>query len=79
MERKDETQAVMLSNFVFVGAMEIYTREGETDCQEVPSSGKQLRRAPLFSLTHRSSPTPARVPQRSGATPDPSPLPPLLQ
>ena len=39
--RRDETQAVMLSNFVFIGAVEVYTREGETDCEEIPKSGKQ--------------------------------------
>lgn len=74
IERQDETQAVTLSNFVFIGAVEIYTREGETDCEEIPNSGKQrMRRIPVFHLVPSSSPSPALTPLRPRAAPDPSP------
>lgn len=74
IQRRDEAQAVMLSNFVFIGAMEIYIREGETDCEEIPHSGKQqMRRTAALCWVPSSSPSPALTPLRPWATPDPCP------
>lgn len=63
--RNDQTWIVMLSNFAFIGDMEIYTREGKTNCQEVPNSGKHsVGRTPAFSLACRLSLAPAFTFQR---------------
>ena len=60
----------MLSDFIFIGGMETYPREGETDREEIPKSGKQLmRRIPVFCLMHSSFPSPAFTPLRPEATP----------
>lgn len=44
-------QVIMLSNFAFIGGMEIHTREGKTNYQEILYRGKQSGgRMPAFPL-----------------------------
>lgn len=49
---------VTWSGFVLTGAMEIYSGEGKTDCQQISNSGKHARRqdAGVSSRARRAHP-----------------------